>query len=334
MSALAETPARGSVRSNSNLPSNTVLATVTVGTKPSAIVVSPDSSTVYVANSNSNSVSVIDATKSTYPVKATIAAGSSPEFLAITPDGQTLYVSNAITAGTVSVVSTTSYMVSTTIAIGANLQDLAVTPDGKELYVTYGQNNQGAIAIVDTGTNQVTATLACGGSPYLIVFTRDGRRADELNEAGSGFVQFVSTISQKLLTASWAAGVSFYPTGMVTGENGKRLFITDQRNFVFAHIGQLDRVMSAVPSVFSAELLGQPALSLNERYLYIPYSFDYNTNQADHQVAVLDVSDGQLVGSVIQVGNYPSWATIAPNGGTLYVSNANDGTVSVIDIAQ
>ena len=56
---------------------NTVTATITVGTAPFAVAVSPDGGTVYVANIDSDNVSAI--ATATNKVIATITVGSSPE---------------------------------------------------------------------------------------------------------------------------------------------------------------------------------------------------------------------------------------------------------------
>jgi YVTN family beta-propeller protein len=73
---------------------------IVVGLHPSAVIASPDGSRVFVANANSDSVSIIDTksdtvieTISTRPTEKLIF-GSSPNALAISPDGKTLYVSN------------------------------------------------------------------------------------------------------------------------------------------------------------------------------------------------------------------------------------------------
>ena len=55
---------------------NTVAATIAVGTDPFGVAVSPDGSTVYVANAGSNTVSVIATATNT--VTATIAVGTNP----------------------------------------------------------------------------------------------------------------------------------------------------------------------------------------------------------------------------------------------------------------
>jgi YVTN family beta-propeller protein len=66
---------------------NTVIATIPVGTFPMGVAVSPDGSKVYVTNtaSASNNVSVIDTAKNR--VTATIPVGQFPLGVAVTPDG-------------------------------------------------------------------------------------------------------------------------------------------------------------------------------------------------------------------------------------------------------
>ncbi|HTM56537.1 MAG TPA: beta-propeller fold lactonase family protein [Pirellulales bacterium] len=73
---------------------------VEVGLHPSLIVVAPDGKRVLVANSNSDTISVIDTTSqevvetiSTRPAD-NMLFGSGPSALAVAPDGNTLYVAN------------------------------------------------------------------------------------------------------------------------------------------------------------------------------------------------------------------------------------------------
>src|SRR5699024_4386572 len=86
--------------------------TVTVGTNPIGIAITPDGSHAYVANANSDNVSVIDTTSNT--VAKTITVGSTPSWVAITPDGSHAYVANA-NSDNVSVIDTTSNTVAKTI---------------------------------------------------------------------------------------------------------------------------------------------------------------------------------------------------------------------------
>jgi YVTN family beta-propeller protein len=95
---------------------NTVTATIPVGSFPLGVTVTPDGSTVYVANELDN-VSVIDTATNT--VTTTIPAGFTPFRVAVTPDGSTVYVTDAgAGADTVSVIDTATNTVIATIPVG------------------------------------------------------------------------------------------------------------------------------------------------------------------------------------------------------------------------
>ena len=67
---------------------NTVTATVNVGTSPCGVAVSPDGTKVYVATLTENlttPISVIDT--ATNNVTATVIVGHDPRGIAVTPDG-------------------------------------------------------------------------------------------------------------------------------------------------------------------------------------------------------------------------------------------------------
>ena len=81
--------------------SGKVTGTVTVGTHPSALLTNTRRGEVYVANSESDSVSVLDATSGAVLRRISLSPyagarpGTQPNALAVSPDGQTLYVANA-----------------------------------------------------------------------------------------------------------------------------------------------------------------------------------------------------------------------------------------------
>ncbi|MGD0646121.1 MAG: beta-propeller fold lactonase family protein [Candidatus Bathyarchaeia archaeon] len=89
---------------------NTVTATVTVGSNPEGVAITPNGAYAYVTNGGGDKVSVISTTTNT--VTATVTVGSSPEGVAVTPNGAYAYVTNEV-SGTVSVISTTTNTVTT-----------------------------------------------------------------------------------------------------------------------------------------------------------------------------------------------------------------------------
>jgi YVTN family beta-propeller protein len=83
---------------------NTVIATIPVGSLPAGVAVTPDGSKVYVANENGNNVSVIDTATNTV-VGSPIPVGGTPICVAVNPDGSKVYVTNRAD-NTISVIDT------------------------------------------------------------------------------------------------------------------------------------------------------------------------------------------------------------------------------------
>jgi YVTN family beta-propeller protein len=139
--------------------SNTVTATIPVGSGPYGVAVTPDGSTVYVANDN---VSVIATASDT--VTAIIPVGTVPVGLAVTPDGGKVYVANSdLSSNNVSVVATPSNTVTATIPVGSNPNGAAVTPDGSKVYIANESSNN--VSVIATSSNTVTATIPVGSAP-------------------------------------------------------------------------------------------------------------------------------------------------------------------------
>jgi DNA-binding beta-propeller fold protein YncE len=350
------------------VPKNQVIATVTVGQNPDCIVVSPDSKTVYVANNGSNScnssVSVIDAfDMPPYNVEATICISNYALYLALSPNGKTLYVSedpssnsNPCVVEVYDVTNPTSPSLTTTLTVGNFVEGLTVSPNGKQLYVTNGSplfaklgnasSNlavpAGSIYVFDTATNTQTNNIVCNGSPFQVLFINQGKQADVLNQGGTGFIQFIRTAKGTVSNSTGAGGRIFRPSGMVGDALGTILCVADSANYVAVcnpTDGTVSAIYPAVSSVFDLAFLGQPALTPNGAYLYVPYgrgsiavNHAFQLGPSNNQVAMLNVTTGQIIGSLINVGNDPVWAQASPDGKTLYVANNSDGTVSVIDI--
>src|ERR1700683_141351 len=73
--------------------SENVVATIPVGTTPSAIAVDALTNTIYVANSGSGNVSVISGATNT--VIATVTVGTTPSAMAVDPLASIVYVANS-----------------------------------------------------------------------------------------------------------------------------------------------------------------------------------------------------------------------------------------------
>ena len=146
------------------------LATVVLATMASAEVAGLGE--VYVANSGSNTVSVLDPAAGS--VRGTISVGAAPTGVVFTPDGTRAYISNA-ESDNVSVVDTATGSTLATVAVGDGPAGVAATSDGKHVYVTNSQS--GTLSVIDTTSNTVAATITVGGQPRSVAVTPDGTGA-------------------------------------------------------------------------------------------------------------------------------------------------------------
>ena len=145
---------------------NTVVSTITVGTSPWGIAITPNGLYAYVTNLGSGNVLVINT--STNTVVSTISVGASPTSVAITPNGLYAYVTYS---GNVSVIDTSTNTVVGTISVGSVPFDVAITPyfyTATQIapYLSGFQQN--------TATPQTTLTGSTAGSITYSMPTAEG----------------------------------------------------------------------------------------------------------------------------------------------------------------
>jgi YVTN family beta-propeller protein len=157
-----------------------VVATVPVGTKPTAIIW--ENGEVFCANSGSNSVTVIDGQNCT--VDATVPVGSNPRALCATLLGE-VFCANT-NSNSVTVIGYESLNVRKTLAVGAKPVAFAEVPGLYVLVVNTGSNNVSVIdpfndTVVDTypvGTSPVAAACYAGAPDQRLVYVANSASDD------------------------------------------------------------------------------------------------------------------------------------------------------------
>jgi YVTN family beta-propeller protein len=313
----------------------TVTATVTVGSFPVGVAVTPDGSRVYV-NNDIGTVSVIDTATNTV-IGSPIPVGTDPHGIAITPDGSRAYVTN-LADGNVSVISTATNTVIDTVTVGgvgSLPQGVAVSPDGFRVYVAnYGDNS---VSVISTVTNTVTGTVAVGFRPFGVAVSPDGSKL-YVAAYGSGItngnVAIVNTTNNAVIGSPITVGIG--PDGIAVTTNGARVYVA---NFLSNTVSVIDTTTHTV--------IGSPiAVGINP--VGIAVSPDgarvYVANFGSNTVSVISTATNTVVGSPIAVGNSPYafglFITPAPPppapAVTLSHSSVNFGSVTIGDhsIAQ
>jgi YVTN family beta-propeller protein len=307
-------------------PKNIVVATIPMKTAFTAVV-SPDSKLVYVGNYDQKTVSVIDA--ATNAITSIISMHDWVRDLAITPDGHTLYVECFGEYSDVVVVDTSSDRITSVLGDSQDPTSIAVSPDGKLLWELGG----GSISIVDTATKQFRSWINTGRDiPYGVAFSPDGAGAFVLSSLvdlkANGYGLFLlNATSLPTSYPEWrhdkVSKSGKFAEGATVSPDGRTLYFTTGEEVVVFDTTQQQVQEKIWINGYGSS--GQPAVTPDGKYLYVPYS--------DGFVFMINTATNRVSRPPITVGVAPDVVVIAPTGKYAYVVNGGvPGSVSVIDI--
>jgi YVTN family beta-propeller protein len=270
----------------------------------------------YIANSGSNTVSVVDAASNTQV--ATIAVGNRPIVVAISPDGTRVYVTNS-NSNTVSVLATVDNSVIATIAVGSNPNGVAVSPDGSRVFVMNTDSN--SVSVIAVATNTVIGTIeGLGTSPAGVAITPDGSRAYVTN-AGSSSVSVIDTGSNSVVDT---IGVGVNALGIAITPDGTRAYVANNVSGSVSVIDIDTNTVVATIAMFQPVAVG---LTPDGSRLYVT-----NSSETFGSVSVVDTASN-TVNATIVIGPNAQGIALAPDGRRAYAASFGSDSVWVIDTA-
>ncbi|MBL8168167.1 MAG: beta-propeller fold lactonase family protein [Acidobacteria bacterium] len=145
-------------------------------TSSGPLALSPDDKFLWVANPDTDSVSVLEVGNDLNQKLAEIRVGDEPNGVAIHPNGQTVYVANTV-SGSVSVIDAASRKIVRTLFVGTEPYGLALTPNGSKLYVANARSND--VLVIDTASHQPVARIVNIPEPRGLAITSDGDSDDQ-----------------------------------------------------------------------------------------------------------------------------------------------------------
>jgi YVTN family beta-propeller protein len=273
---------------------------------PTALAVSPDGRSLYVACATANEIACFD-TKARKMTR-TIAVPDSPQGLALTPDGRTLYVTCPAPESAVYVVDTAKGDVTERIPAGHTTLAPVLSPDGQTLFVCNRFNND--VAFIDLTTRTVVKRVRVPREPIAADVTPDGKFLFVANHLHAGRAD-VDVVAASVSVIDVAAGkVSreiLLPNGSTLVREVK--VSPDGRHAVVAH--QLSR-------------FHLPATQLERGWV--------NTSAA----SLLDVAGRKLINTVlldnIDSGAANPWAVgWSGDGRSFVITHAGTHELSVVD---
>ncbi len=253
---------------------------------------------VYVSNQSSDTVSVIDTVTDT--VVDTINTGTDPFRLVIV--GNKLYVANN-TDSTISVVNTNTDNVISTISVGINPDSFTML--GNKLYVS--NQSSDTVSVIDTVTDTVIETIVVGDGPSNIISY--GNKVYVSNGLG-GTISVIDSISDTVTDT-----INTYGSGWSFSIVGNKLYLVTISDHFFIINLDTDSVIADL------------ALGLQPYYSVSFKDKVYVSLNGGTTVAVIGQDDDVI--DVINTPLGPYYFTIF--GDKIYVGNYSDSSVSAIN---
>ncbi len=268
---------------------------------------------IYVTNSGSNSVSVIDRQQDL--VVGAIAVGRSPMGVVTSPDRTKVYVANS-GSNSISVIDKAARRVIKTISnFGYSPCELALSGDGRWLYATNPDSDN--VSVIDTASDVVIQRIEVGRHPTGIAFDPDRNKVYVANWASHS----VSIVDADTYAVEDTVIVGLNPSAVAIHED--RLYVANSGSNNISVIDLPSYVVIETIPVGHRPLWVQSGLS---RRIYV-------ANGDNNEVAFIYASMGEVTRH-ISVGDLPSQMGVDPVRRKLYVVNRLSEDLSVIDLAR
>jgi YVTN family beta-propeller protein len=300
-------------------PHANTVPTVPVGGDPIGVAVNQATNTVYVANMNDNTVSVIDGTtcsalndSACAKTAPTIAVGSGPLGVAVDQATDTVYVAN-INDNTVSVIdgATCNATVTTgcgqtakTVPVGIGPNVLAVDQATDTVYVANG--GAATVSVIDGATCNATVTSGCSTTPPTthVGYVPQGLAVDQSTDTiyvTNGYDNTVSVVDGATCNSTVTSGCGAAAPTVAVGGSPDGATIDDASHTLY--------VIYAGPSLGAVAMI--------------------DTAKCNRIV----ITGCSQTPATVQAGSGPIWVAENPVTRTVYVANQEDSNVSVINAA-
>ena len=275
--------------------------------------------TLFVTNTKSDSISVIDTT--TFEVVATIPLGrGKPNRVVFHPDGKTAWVVYDKSRD-LGVVDADARKLVKRVKIGGNPYNLGFTPDGRHLLVLDWASDTSTDEVIfyDLTAQKIDGRVEVSTWPAHSAFSRDGRQLFVSGETAGDLT--VIDVAKREIIARHVHG----------GGDAMGLAVTADGKFVYAAAGENKTILKfdtathkPVGTITLPGVVHEATLTLDGRFLY-------TTLRKANKIIVVDTATDKVAATIPQKG-YPDLVTMEPTGRYALVTNRYADLVSVIDL--
>ncbi len=287
---------------------------VSVGDSPTGVAVNPFTDYIYVANSGSDTVSVIDG-KTNNVIQALDV--DSPTDIAVNQETNTIYVAS-LDSNTTFVIDGNTNQVMENVPVGRFPNGVAVNPVTDTIYVTSQFSD--LTSVIDGNTSQVIANVSVGLFPNGVAVNPT---INYIYVANS-YEDTVSVIDGKTNTETnqLRVGANSLPVDIALSPNTNTIYVANTGSNTTSVIdGNTSQIIANVPvGVFPNGI----AINPNTNTIYV-------ANPDSNTTSVIDGTKNTVVRD-LPVGDSPTDVAVNPNTNTIYVTNSDDDNLSVLNL--
>jgi len=206
------------------------------------------------------------------------------------------------------------------IALEEMVHNAIFSPDGKELWTAI-MMPEGKIKVFDATSYALLNTIAVGQMPAEVTFSDDGKKAFVANGM-SNTVTVVDAVSKKVLET---IEVGANPVGAWPGMDGM-MYVDNEDGQSISMIDGMTNMMTDTLDLGFMPGMAARNTMMNQMWVSDP-------NGSKIHMWVKD-NTGFVHGGAVTVGSGAHAIAFNKEGTTGYVTNQNEGTVSVVDIAN
>jgi YVTN family beta-propeller protein len=331
----------------------TVTATVPLGTSPVAVAVNQATNKIYVANSASKSVTVIDGgTNST----TTVPVGLTPIAVAVNSVTNKIYVANRGNAlmnikGSVTVIDGATNSTATVTDPNATFPSaVAVNPLTNRIYVTNSSHN---VTVIDGDTNSTTTVTDPNAAFPVAVAVNLVTNKIYVANANSGNVTVIDGATNSTTSVPVSSTSTLGPVAVAVNTATNKIYVANngiiRLSNNLGNVTVIDGATNSTTTVSDPDATTPVALAVNTRTNKIYVANVGNYPGANHgNVTVIDgatnsitaVTDPNALAPLdvaVDSGSNQIWvtngnsSTLSGNGGVTLIDGATNSTTTITD---
>ena len=251
-----------------------------LGKSPAGIDVSNEKKIVFVANPNSDEISIIDFKNNT---NVNIHSGNSPLGIAYDDNKKNVFVSNWYD-NLISVIDINTNLITSKISVGKSPAGIALHPLNNDIVVANKESN--SITIIDNSNYSNKKELSVQKSPFGVFFDQKGEFIYVTN-VQSNSISIINYHDRKLLKN---IKVGEWPYQVAIDNSNKKLYVTNQRGNSISVINIEDHKVENTLT----EICEYPEginINLKKKIIVVACWFD-------NEIIILDLKSNKLIKKV------------------------------------